>query len=191
MNTEQCQNALNRAVNDPTIQLFTLIPGTPFGGRRTIPWRDHAHRVLSMIVSIWIIVFQDKSSVVGLTKSKLLLGNKLVLTELLDFAGKHLLRGRCAVNAGRLDGDEKTTTLLQEQLGVDTDNSGLIGLGNIGEDDIDHRQKHAVGHGLPGVLNDGNDVCAAGLVKSQYFTILQSNDGLQRTAMLIRSLPER
>ena len=59
-----------------------------------------------------------------------------------------------AVNAASLDGDEKATTLLQEQLRVDTDNSGLIGLGNIGKDDVDHREKHAVSHGLTSVLND-------------------------------------
>ncbi len=59
-----------------------------------------------------------------------------------------------AVNAAGLDRDEKTTTLLQEQPRVDTDDSGLIGLGNIGEDDVNHREKHAVGHGLAGVLND-------------------------------------
>jgi hypothetical protein len=68
-----------------------------------------------------------------------------------------------AVNAAGLDRDEKTTTLLQEELGVDTDNSGLIGLGNIGKDDIDHRQKHAVSHRLASVLNDRDDVGAASL----------------------------
>lgn len=44
--------------------------------------------------------------------------------------------------------------MLQEQSGVDTDNSGLIGLGNIGEDDIDHRDEHPVSHRLAGILND-------------------------------------
>lgn len=59
-----------------------------------------------------------------------------------------------AVNAAGLDGDEEPTTLLQEQLGVDTDNSGLIGLSNIGENDIDHREKHPVGHGLTSILDN-------------------------------------
>lgn len=39
---------------------------------------------------------------------------------------------------------------------------GLIGLGNIGEDDIDHGKEHAVSHGLTGILNDRDDVGAAG-----------------------------
>src|SRR5690349_11708280 len=51
-----------------------------------------------------------------------------------------------AVNAASLDRDEKATTLPQEQLRVDTDDSGLIGLGNIRKDDINHREKHAVSH---------------------------------------------
>jgi hypothetical protein len=59
-----------------------------------------------------------------------------------------------AVNAAGLDGDEETTTLLEEQPCVDTDNSGLIGLGNIGKDDIDHREKHAVSHRLASILDD-------------------------------------
>lgn len=59
------------------------------------------------------------------TKSQLLLGEELVLTKLLDFGSEDLLRGSSGVNARSLDGDEETTTLLQEQLGVDTDNSML------------------------------------------------------------------
>lgn len=39
---------------------------------------------------------------------------------------------------------------------------GLIGLGNIGEDDIDHGEEHAVSHGLTGILDDRDDVGAAG-----------------------------
>jgi hypothetical protein len=45
----------------------------------------------------------------------------------------------------------------------------LIGLGNIGKDDIDHRQKHAVSHRLASVLNDRDDVGAASLSSSQHF----------------------
>jgi hypothetical protein len=43
------------------------------------------------------------------------------------------------------------------------DNSpSLIGLGNIGEDDINHREKHPVGHRLAGILDNRNNVCPAG-----------------------------
>jgi hypothetical protein len=39
---------------------------------------------------------------------------------------------------------------------VQSDNTGLIGLCNIGKDDIHHSNQHAVLHGVTGVLNDGN-----------------------------------
>lgn len=45
-------------------------------------------------------------------------------------------------------------------MAVESDNTGLIGLGNIGEDDIDHADEHAVLHGVTGILNDGDDVGA-------------------------------
>ena len=96
----------------------------------------------------------NRTACCKLTQSELLLGEELVFTELLDLTGKHLLGGSSAVNAASFNGDEKTATLLQEQLRVDTDDSGLVGLGNIGENDIDHREKHAVGHRLASVLND-------------------------------------
>jgi hypothetical protein len=36
----------------------------------------------------------------------------------------------------------------------------LIGLSNIGEDAVDHADQHPVLHGVTGVLDNGNDVCA-------------------------------
>lgn len=38
----------------------------------------------------------------------------------------------------------------------------MVGLGNVGEDGVDHRHEHAVLHGVPGILDDGDDVGAAG-----------------------------
>lgn len=91
------------------------------------------------------------------------LGEELVLTKLLYFAGENLLRGGSAVNAAGLDGDEEAATLLQEVFRVESDNSGLIGLGNVGEDDVDHGEQHTVSHGLASIFNDRDDVRAAGL----------------------------
>lgn len=44
-----------------------------------------------------------------------------------------------AVNAACLDRDQQTAALLQEQPGVQANDSGLIRLGDIGENNIDHR----------------------------------------------------
>lgn len=57
------------------------------------------------------------------TKGELLLGEELVFPELLDLAGKDLLRGRRAVDTAGLDGDQETTTSLEEELRVNSDNT--------------------------------------------------------------------
>lgn len=49
-----------------------------------------------------------------------------------------------------------------DELTIETDNTGLIGLSNIGEDAVDHADQHAVLERVTGVLDNGNDVCAVG-----------------------------
>ena len=49
---------------------------------------------------------------------------------------------------------------LQELMGVQGHDTGLIGLGNVGKDDIDHANEHAVALGHTGILDDGDDVGA-------------------------------
>jgi len=48
--------------------------------------------------------------------------------------------------------------VLEEIVGIDGDNTSLIGLGNVSKDAIDHRDKHSVLVRVTGVLNDGDDV---------------------------------
>lgn len=93
-------------------------------------------------------------------QSKLLLGLDLLLTHLLDFAGEHNLGGGCGVDTAGLDGDEDTTTLLEEHVGVETDDTGLVRLGNVGEDHVNHGDKHAVAERVTGILNNGDNVGA-------------------------------
>lgn len=50
------------------------------------------------------------------------------------------------------------TTVLEEVMRVEGNDSSLIRLGNIGKDDVDHGKEHTVLVGVSGVLNDGNDV---------------------------------
>lgn len=47
-------------------------------------------------------------------------------------------------------------------MGVETDDTGLIGLSNVGENAVDHAHEHAVLERVTGVLNDGNNVGAVG-----------------------------
>lgn len=92
------------------------------------------------------------------TKGQLELGLDGLRAHLLDLSGEHLRRGSSAVNTVGLDGDEHTTTNLEEPVGVHGNDASLIGLGNVGKDDIDHGDNHAVASGLTGVLDNRNDV---------------------------------
>lgn len=91
-------------------------------------------------------------------ESQLLLGLNLLLTHLLDLLSEHNLGLGCAVNTVGLDGDNDTTLSLEEHVGVQSNNTGLIGLGNIGEDDINHGHEHTVTERVTGILNDRDDV---------------------------------
>jgi len=91
-------------------------------------------------------------------QGQLLLRLNLLLTHLLDLLGENNLGLGCAVNTVGLDGDDNTTLVLEEHVGVETDDTGLVGLGNIGKDDINHGDEHAVAERVTGILNDGDDV---------------------------------
>lgn len=68
-------------------------------------------------------------SFVGL-QSKLLLGEELLRPQLLDLHSKNLLRWCSRVDTVGLDGDEHATALLQEELGIQSDDTSLVRLGN-------------------------------------------------------------
>jgi hypothetical protein len=93
LNTKQCQNALQRVLRTIPRSNCELKLRTPSAGRRKTPWRGHARTALQ-----WSLVYTSKAQgcryLVGLTQSKLLLGEELVLPQFLDFAGEDLLRGR-------------------------------------------------------------------------------------------------
>jgi hypothetical protein len=91
-------------------------------------------------------------------QSQLLLGLDLLLTHLLDLTGEDNLSSGCGVDTAGLDGDQNTTTLLEEHVSVQTDDTGLVRLGNVGEDDINHGDEHAVTERVTGILDNGDNV---------------------------------
>lgn len=95
-------------------------------------------------------------------EGQLVLGLHRFGAHLLDLVGEDFGSGSRAVDTVGLDGDEDTATNLEEPVGVHGDDTGLVGLSNIGEDDVDHRDNHAVTSGLTGILNNGDDVGALG-----------------------------
>lgn len=117
----------------------------------------------------------------------LFLGLHLLRLHLLHFPGEHGLGLRGGVDAVRLegmkgktnltntfqrpfieilasaqkphlDGDDEVATVLEEELGVEGDNPGLVRLGDVSEDAVDHGDEHAVLVGVPRVLDDRHHV---------------------------------
>jgi len=104
----------------------------------------------------------DNDSMVSVVRleGQLFLRLALGLLESVALGGVDDIRGSGGVNAIGLDGDDEVTTSLQEHVGVQSDDTGLIRLGDIGEDDVDHADQHAVAERLTGILNDRDDVRA-------------------------------
>lgn len=50
------------------------------------------------------------------------------------------------------------STVLEEVVSVQSDDTSLIRLSDIGKDNVDHREKHAVLVRVTGILNDGDNV---------------------------------
>lgn len=97
-----------------------------------------------------------------LTQRQLFLGLYPLLSHLLDLSGEHNLGLGGTVDTAGLDGDDDTTAFLQELVGIETHDTGLVRLGNVCEDDIDHADEHPVAERVSGILNNGDDVGTVG-----------------------------
>lgn len=91
-------------------------------------------------------------------QSKLLKRLDSLLSQLLDLTGKNSLGLNSRVDTVGLDGDDDSTLVLEEEMCVEGNDSGLIGLGNIGKNGVDHANEHSVLLGVSGILNDGDDI---------------------------------
>jgi hypothetical protein len=90
----------------------------------------------------------------------LFLGLDAFFLELLNFTSKDGGRINSRVNAGSLDRDDNVAIVLQEVVSIESDDTSLIRLSNISENNIDHRDKHAVLVGVTSIFNDWDNVCS-------------------------------
>ena len=91
-------------------------------------------------------------------QSELLKRVELLLSQLLYFSGEHSLSRGSGINARSLDGNHTVTTVAEEVLGINTHNTGLIGLGHISKDRINHSHEHAVLERVTSIFDDRDDV---------------------------------
>jgi hypothetical protein len=78
-----------------------------------------------------------------------------LLPHVVDFTSKDL-SSRCGrINTVGFDGNDDSAAVLEEVVCVETDDTCLIGLSDIGKDYVDHLDEHAVFLGVTGVFDDG------------------------------------
>jgi len=117
---------------------------------------------LLLLLLLLYSIRTDHDSVVSLVRfqSNLLSGLETLLLQLVDFSGEHSFGSDGRINATGLDGNHEVALVLEEILRVEGDNTGLIGLSNISEDDIDHTDEHSIFLRVASILHNGDDVCS-------------------------------
>ena len=108
------------------------------------------------------LVDADDHGVVTLVRleGELLLGLDALLAHVVDLGRKDLGGRRRRVDTVGLDGDDDRASLLEEVVRVERNDTRLVGLRDVGEDDIDHLHQHTVLLRVAGVLDDGDHVRA-------------------------------
>lgn len=103
-------------------------------------------------------------------ESQLLLWLDSFVPHLLYFVGEDHLGFRRTVNTVGLNTDNNPTLGLEEHVRVQTDNTRLIGLGNIGKNGVNHGHEHTVAERVSGILDNGNDIRAVSRHANQVTT---------------------
>ena len=84
--------------------------------------------------------------------------SEFLFLKLLDFGSVDDLWGLGGVDARSLDGNDEMASVLHEVGGVETEDSSLIWLGDISEDNVNHWHEHSVFLWMSSVLNNWNDI---------------------------------
>lgn len=106
------------------------------------------------------LVYADDHGVVSLIrfKGKLFLWLDTLLPHIVNLTSKHLGRRRRRVDTVGLDGNDDCAAVLEEMVCVEGNDTRLVGLGDVGKDDVDHLDEHSVFLRVSGVVDDGDDV---------------------------------
>ena len=115
---------------------------------------------------------------------------KVLFSQCLHLAGKHLGRIDGGIDAVRLYGDHGMTTVFEEAMSVHSNNAGLIRLSDICKYNVDGGKQHAVSLRQSCVFHD----CCKKVIKRAPEDIMKHEDSritfVLRLAMLIRSRPD-
>ena len=78
----------------------------------------------------------------------------LCLPEGLDLAGEDSFWRNGRVDTARFDGDDDVTAVFEEVFGIETDDTSLVGLSDIRENDVHCRQEHPIPLGGTCIFDD-------------------------------------
>lgn len=84
--------------------------------------------------------------------------SELLLLKSLDLGSEDNFRWLGGVHARSLDGDHEVSSVLDELSSVESEDTGLIWLGHIGEDHVNHWHEHSVFLWMSSVFNDWDDI---------------------------------
>ena len=96
-------------------------------------------------------------SFVGL-KSQLLDWSEFLLSQFLDLGSVDDLWRLGTVDTRGFNRNDKVSSVFNEHVGVEAEDSSLIRLSNVSEDYIDHGHKHSVLLGVTSILNNWDHV---------------------------------
>lgn len=125
-------------------------------------WEREILLEVKRVLCLVALILSDKHSVVTLVwlQGELFPRLKLHSLQLVDFGGEHSFGRRCGVDTAGLDGDQAVTLVLQEGFGVVSDDTCLIWLSNVREDDVHCSDEHAVFVRVTSIFNNRDDICA-------------------------------
>lgn len=82
------------------------------------------------------------------------------LLQLLDFSSVDGFWNGRRVDTGSLDGDDGISTILEEVRSIEGYDTGLVWLGYVGKDGVDHGEQQPVLLRMTSVFDDGDDICS-------------------------------
>lgn len=91
-------------------------------------------------------------------EGELFLGGETVFFKFVDFICEDHIGFVSGVDTVGLKGNQEFSSVFQIHMAIFRDDTGLIGLGNIGKDQVDHADQESVVSGLSSVVNDGDHV---------------------------------
>jgi hypothetical protein len=131
MSTSAQTDEKEKSQNKTTLQSE---PSTPLNSSTGVGYTsmnaDKISHVLVPLINQESLTYSDKKTMITLVRlqSKLFPWLDHLSLKLFDFLSKHSLGGCCRVDTTSLDGDDDVTVVLQEVVGVQTNDTCLIGL---------------------------------------------------------------